>query len=188
MGKALTWLHRLEDSLLASMLGAMILLACAQIFLRNFADWNFAWGDPLVRVMVLWVGLLGALAASRGNQHITVDVLSSFISGRLKAAARSLSHMFTTGICTVLAYVSYQFVLTERDLGSEAFRIGEIEVYVWVLATVAPYAFGLMAVRYALLFLSNLQQLLTGRIAQDEQAYRVPYEDVEQRGKEAETE
>ena len=38
--------HRVEDLLLALLLSAMILLASAQIFLRNFFDSSLSWGDP----------------------------------------------------------------------------------------------------------------------------------------------
>ena len=65
-----TWvksLHRAEDALLVILLTAMIVLACTQILLRNFFDSGIVWIDPLLRVMVLWLGLVGATVATRHN-------------------------------------------------------------------------------------------------------------------------
>ena len=55
-------LHRAEDAVLALLLGATIVLASLQILLRGIFGTGIGWVDPLVRVLVLWLGLLGALA------------------------------------------------------------------------------------------------------------------------------
>ncbi len=65
MQRVLRIIHGFEDGLLALMVAAMIFLAGSQILLRNLFDTGFAWADPVLRLLVLWVGLLGALAASR---------------------------------------------------------------------------------------------------------------------------
>jgi TRAP-type C4-dicarboxylate transport system permease small subunit len=69
-------LHRAEDALLVVLLSTMIVLAGTQIILRNFLDSGFVWIDPLLRVLVLWLGLLGATVATRNNKHIRIDLLS----------------------------------------------------------------------------------------------------------------
>ncbi|MGH8560727.1 MAG: TRAP transporter small permease, partial [Nevskiales bacterium] len=77
-------LHALEDLLLALLLGAMVIVAAAQILLRNLFEWNFSWGDPLTRLLVLWVGLLGALAATRQNRHIAIDLVTHLLPPRVR--------------------------------------------------------------------------------------------------------
>ena len=49
-------LIRLETVLLVAFLGTMIVLAFAQVVMRNLFGAGFLWGDPLVRQMVLWAG------------------------------------------------------------------------------------------------------------------------------------
>ena len=57
--KIMYWLDerisRLEQILIAALLTAMILIAFSQIVLRNFFDTGIAWGDALVRYLVVWV-------------------------------------------------------------------------------------------------------------------------------------
>ncbi len=74
------FLHRLEDSLLVILLTTLILLASTQIFLRNLFDTGLVWIDPLLRVMVLWLGLLGAAVAAREHKHIQIDILTRLLS------------------------------------------------------------------------------------------------------------
>ena len=71
-------LHRAEDGLLALLLSVMIVLAGTQILMRNLFDSGFVWIDPLLRVGVLWLGLIGATVATRNNKHIRIDLLSHY--------------------------------------------------------------------------------------------------------------
>ena len=143
------WLHRLhrvEDVLLASLLGSMILLACTQILLRNVFDSGFTWADPLLRVMVLWLGMLGALAASRGNRHIVIDVLSPVLPKAALRWTRLLTSIFTALVCAAVAWYSGQFVLSEWAYGGR----GAAGLPTAILASIVPIAFSLMAIRFVL--------------------------------------
>jgi TRAP-type C4-dicarboxylate transport system permease small subunit len=144
---------RIEDSLLIGLLGAMIALAGWQIFLRNALDSGLGWGDPLLRVMVLWLGMLGALAATRDDNHITIDVLSRFLPDRWKNLARVVTDIFSAAVCAVIAYHSGRFVAMEFDDNAVAFAA----VPAWVCESVIPLGFGVMAVRFAAMFLGRLQ-------------------------------
>ncbi|HIA08341.1 MAG TPA: TRAP transporter small permease subunit, partial [Chromatiaceae bacterium] len=68
-------LHRVEDGMLATLLFLMVTLAFSQIVLRNLFDSGFIWGEPVLRVLVMWLGLGGALVATRENNHISVDAV-----------------------------------------------------------------------------------------------------------------
>ena len=82
-------LHRFEDALLVILLSAMIALAGTQILLRNLLDTGFVWIDPMLRVLVLWLGLIGATVATRNDKHIQIDVLTRFFERNTLRRARS---------------------------------------------------------------------------------------------------
>ena len=136
-------LHRCEDGLLAVLLGAMVLLAPAQILLRNFFDASLSWGDPLLRMLVLWVGLLGALAATRGDRQICVDALSRVLPPRARLAARVVTQLFASSVAGLVAWVALRLVLSEFAYGSSAFA----GVPAWLCQAVIPFAFGGIALR-----------------------------------------
>jgi len=149
LDRTLRVVYRVEDGILASLLGAMIILAPLQIFLRVFFDEALAWADPVIRVLVLWVGLFGAISASRGDRHINIDVLTRVLRGRARAAAGLLIHAFTTVVCGVVAWHAWRFVESEREFESMAF----LDVPAWLLELVLPFAFGVIAIRYGLMAL-----------------------------------
>lgn len=152
--RLLAALERAESSLLVALLGGMVLLAGTQIILRNFFGLGLVWADPLLRAMVLWAGLFGALAATRGgNRHITVDVITHFLPARGKAVANFIAALFSTALCGALAWVSLQFVLGEY--GSGATISGVLPV--WLSAAAMPLAFALMALRFAALTFSHIK-------------------------------
>src|SRR5690348_3234189 len=77
---AIEILRRIEDWLLAILVLILVVLAGGQIVLRDFFHTGISWADPLMRQLVLWTGMLGALAAVRDEKHIALDVLQRFLS------------------------------------------------------------------------------------------------------------
>ena len=148
-----------EDGLLVVVLLAMVMLAVGQIALRNLLDVGLLWADPLLRLMVLWLGLLGAAVATRDDRQITVDAVSRFLSPRPRAVVRVVTDLFTTGVTLVLAYHGARLVLDERAAGTFAF--GALPA--WVAQLVLPLAFGLVAWRYLRLTARHLREALRGR-------------------------
>ena len=76
-----------ETWLIVVILGGLIVVGGAQIVLRNFFSIGFAWSDGLTRLAVLWLGLLGALAATRDGRHITMGAVTRWLPPRLQVVA-----------------------------------------------------------------------------------------------------
>ena len=139
-------IHLLEDGLLVFTLGAMILLALSQIVLRNFFDSGIEWSDPLLRVMVMWLGLLGAIAATKQNNHISIDVVSRLLPNKGKVISAVIANLFSAIICAIVSYYALQFVLMEYEDGMMAFS----GIPAWLCESIIPVGFGLMALRFLL--------------------------------------
>lgn len=143
-------IDRLEDWLLVSMLAAMVVLAVAQIVYRNVAGGGVAWIDPLLRMLVLWVALSGAVIASRTDNHIRIDFFAKYISGKYYIYIKRIVHAYCVIICAVIAWYSVSFVRMDYEYQTEAFA----GIPAWITELIIPIAFGMMAFRYFLLFLS----------------------------------
>jgi TRAP-type C4-dicarboxylate transport system permease small subunit len=136
----------IEDSLLSILLLSMIALAVGQIIGRNVFSTTFVLGDELLRLMVLWLTLAGALAASRADRHIAIAVLDRFLDGRVLDFTRAFLHLFTAFICALLCWYSLAFVLGSKEYGDQL--LGDLPA--WVLQAPLPAGFGLMAWRHLL--------------------------------------
>lgn len=165
MGRLSTFLGRLEqagklaeDALLVLILSTMILLAAGQIILRNFLDIGFIWGDEILRMLVLWLAVAGALAASRSDKHISIDVLNRFLPERVSLLAKIVVHLFTAVICAYVAWHSLAFVQMSKEF--EDTLLGDVPA--WILQSILPVGFGLMAWRYGLFTIKETVGLFSG--------------------------
>jgi len=152
-------LYRVEDSILVGLLMLMITLAVLQIILRNLFETGIVWSDVLVRILVLWVGLVGAMVASRKGNHINIDIMERFLSERAKIVVNFVVELFTVFICAMVAYYSIQFVHMEWVDGGRAFA----NVPTWVCEAIIPLAFVVIAIRYVLLSIVNLKRIVKFR-------------------------
>ena len=151
-----------EDALLVALLTGLILLAAGQILLRNVFDVGFIWADEALRMLVLWLAVAGAVAASRSDKHINIAVLGRFLPRRWAAAKDVLVHSFTSAVCGIVAWHSMLFVRTSHEFGDVL--LGQVPA--WVLQLVLPLGFGLICYRYALFVIRDLVRLFRGGEAQ----------------------
>jgi len=148
-------LQKLEDSILIGLLLSMICMAVLQIILRNLFDSGILWGDELIRVLVLWIGLIGAMVASRNNHHISIDVISRYLPEQIKKQTALITASFTSLVCAVMAYFSFRFVMMEKADGLVAFAATPT----WVCESIIPISFAIITLRYLLLSFSCLVKL-----------------------------
>ena len=133
-----------EDTVLAIILISMILLAGAQIFLRNFFDTSLFWGDEMLRMMVLWLTVAGGLAASRLDKHISIAVLDRFLPEALQLIVKIIIDLFTATVCAFIAWHSARFVMGSYEFGDTLMK----NTPAWMLQIILPVGFGLMAYRH----------------------------------------
>ncbi|HQV21924.1 MAG: TRAP transporter small permease subunit [Moraxellaceae bacterium] len=151
VARLLRWIHRLEDGLLVTFLLTMIVLAFTQIVLRNGFDTGFSWADSLLRVMVLWIALLGAMVATRERQHINIDIISRFLPAYAQRIAQVSTAIFASLVCAILAKYTYNFVQMEFQAPSMAFA----QVPTWLCESIMPISFSIMSLRYCLFALQD---------------------------------
>ena len=142
--RLLRGLHRAEDLLLALLLGSLLVLALAQIGLRMFFGAGIEWAEPVERMGVLWLALMGALGATRERRHIAIDALPRLLPPKLHRAAWALTQIATGAICAVPAWTGWGLVEMER----EAPTLFVAGVSSWLPMLVFPAGFALMAMRF----------------------------------------
>jgi len=145
-----TWtkrLHRAEDALLVLLLSTMIVLASTQILLRNLLDSGFVWIDPLLRVLVLWLGLIGATVATRNNRHIRIDLLSKLFSRNTHRLIQSVIGQVSAWTCLVVAWYGFKWIQMDYVDGVTSFA----GVPAWLLEVIIPVTFALIGLRYLIM-------------------------------------
>jgi len=134
----------LENTLLAIVLFMMIGLAASQVVMRGILGSGLAWADEALRLLVLWAAMLGAIAASRDNVHLRIDLLSRFLPAGWRRVTAALVDLFAAGVSAVLAWQSWRFVAESREFGDQV--LGTLPA--WAFQAILPTAFVLITYRY----------------------------------------
>lgn len=148
--KIISLINKFEDGLLVFILSSMIVLAIFQIISRNLFAEGIVWIDPLLRMLVLWVGLAGAVVATRTNNHIRIDVFTKYFPKKYLPYIQRTIYLFTLSICLLIGWHAARFVYSEYEYATIAFA----EVPAWITALIIPLSFALIAFRYILLFIT----------------------------------
>lgn len=153
-----------EDTALVLLLGAMVVLASSQIILRNGFGEGFVWADESLRLMVLWLALVGSIAASRADKHISINVLARFLPPTGQVIARIVTNAFTAVVCMLVGYFALQFVMQSREFEDEL--LGGLPA--WWFQWIMPVAFFLMGWRYFCFFVVDVWSLLSRQSTDEE--------------------
>lgn len=140
------WLHRIETGVLVTLVAALVFFAALQIVLRQFFETSLQWADPLMRNLVLWTAMLGAMAAAQDDKHLRVDALERLVTGVTLRIVRFATRGFAAAIAFIFAWQSARFVGFERADGQIAF----LGVARWMCELIMPFGFAVIGLRFGI--------------------------------------
>uniref|UniRef100_E6VCW2 TRAP transporter small permease protein n=1 Tax=Rhodopseudomonas palustris (strain DX-1) TaxID=652103 RepID=E6VCW2_RHOPX len=148
--------HRVEEGLIAFILGAMTLLTFVQVVLRYGFNSGFIWAMEASFYMFAWLVMIGIAYCVRVRAHIGVDALVN----QLPPTPRRLVGLLVVALALLYAglmiYGSYEYVYRLFIIDVEA---EDIPVARWILSLCLPIGFILLAVR----LLEMGWRIVTGR-------------------------
>lgn len=155
----------LETVMLASMLTAMMLVAVGQIVMREVFGTGFGWADEFVRLMVLWLALVGSISACRENRHIRIDALSHVLPETAVKLIRILVDVFAALVCAVIAVQAWRYLQIEIEYEDTVL----VDTPAWIAHSIMPAAFALISYRFFVAALGQAGDFLFGRKAVDKE-------------------
>ncbi|MDF1587474.1 TRAP transporter small permease [Marinimicrococcus flavescens] len=149
---------RAEEGFIALLLAAMTCLTFTQVVLRYVFNSSLIWALETITYMFAWLILFGISYGVRVHGHIGVDLLVK----ALPLAARRAAGLLAIALCVLYAgimlYGAWGYVGRIRMLGALA---EDIPVQRWILASILPVGFALLAFR----LLEQGWAILQGRAA-----------------------
>jgi TRAP-type C4-dicarboxylate transport system permease small subunit len=148
-----------ENTARVILLGTMIGVSVFQIINRQLLDGSFSlsWADELVKIIVLWLAMVGSVAAARDNKHIRIDLITHVLSGPVVAWAKVIVDLFAAAVCAVIGWHAARLIREEMSWGDTIFT----DVPLWILHAIVPLAFLLLSYQ----FLVRTVKLLLGIFA-----------------------
>lgn len=133
-----------ENVALVALLGSMVVLAVLQIALRQFFDGSLVWADEFIKITVLWLAMVGSIAAARDNRHIRIDVLSHILPDKAATAARAIVDVFAAAVSAVIAWQAWRYLQLEIEFGETVL----VNKPAWIAHGVVPLAFLIVSYRF----------------------------------------
>jgi len=137
-------LGRIETALMCLLLLGSIGLAGTQIILRNVFSYSLFWADELIRMAILWLAVIGAMAASSAGRHIAIGIVPRYFPQAWHRPAAVLSMCFGAVVAAVLAYQTARFVRDSLLFGDTV--LGGLPA--WAFQLIMPVGFAIISLRF----------------------------------------
>lgn len=147
-----------EDAALVFLLGSMVIMAVTQIVLRQFFDGTISWADEFIKIVVLWLAMVGSIAAARDNRHIRIDVLSHVLPDKLVILSRIVVDLFAAGVCAMIAWQAWRYLQIEIEWQETV--LGDVPA--WIAHAVVPAAFLLISYRFLVSMAGDINSMIEG--------------------------
>ena len=96
-----SWVDRIEENLIAVILGTMALLTFANVVARYVFNSNIFWALELTVFLFAWLVLLGATYAVKKTSHLGVDAIINTLGSK----KRKILALFAAFICIFYAFL-----------------------------------------------------------------------------------
>lgn len=135
-----------ENIALVTLLLAMMLLAVGQIIAREVFNTGFVWADGAVKLIVLWLAMVGSIAAARENRHIRIDLLSHLLPRKAVAVTRVVVDLFAAAVSGTIAWHSWRYLQLEIEFQDTVL----VDTPAWIMHLIVPVAFALISYRFVI--------------------------------------
>ena len=146
-----------ENTALIVLLGTMIGVAVFQIVNRQILGGMFtlAWADELVRLIVLWLAMVGSIAACRDNKHIRIDLITHVLTGSVITWIKIIVDLFAAGVCAMIGWQAWRLIKEEMSWGDTV--LGNVPL--WLVHAIVPLAFALVSYQFLVRVLKLVHSL-----------------------------
>lgn len=130
----------------------MLLLLVASVVLREWLGLGLPWTEDLARWMLTWTVFLGVAVASRGNQHISMEVVYDRLPARWQGRLSKLHALVGLALAVMLLRLGLQNTERVIRLGQTS-RSGDLPA--WIGYSALPVGFALVVAAYATYLLAG---------------------------------
>ena len=134
----------IETTLLVVLLGSMMVLSVTQIIMREIFNTGLVWSGELLKLMVLWLAMIAAIAACRDNRHIRIDALSHVLPKQGIRFTRVIVDLFAAAVCATIAWHSWRYLQLEIEFEDTVL----IDTPAWIAHIVIPVSFAITSYRF----------------------------------------
>lgn len=111
LNKIHRFLIPLENTVVFLLVFSEMILMFLQVVARFWGGgWLFI--EELSRYLVLWIGIFGALIATRTRRHIAIEILPRMLNEKVRRILFFFEDLFVAGVVLILAVATWRYMDT----------------------------------------------------------------------------
>lgn len=134
--KALEVVFKIMRVLLVTILVSMVGILVVHIFFRYVLNNSLTWSEELLKIMLVWFGMLSVAVLAARREHVAIVVFKSRMPQKVQDFLTKLTQLIIVGICILLVVVGVQYCMKAGFRLTPALRIP----YTWAYAAI-PVSF-----------------------------------------------
>ena len=135
----------------------IVLIIGVQVFLRFVFSAPLDWPEELSEILLIWLTFIGAVALTRRNDHIRVELIEEFGGPRLASCLRILFDTLTVVFLTLLVIYGWDLM---NELTFE--KTPALRLRISIIISIVPFTAAIMIVYYIIAITRNLINLIRG--------------------------
>jgi TRAP-type C4-dicarboxylate transport system permease small subunit len=143
--KFLEILTKIEKSLASVLVFVLTIFVVLDVGSRELYKTGIPWAQKGAVYMMIWVGFLGAIIVTHKVEHLRPEIADKLWQGKSKMFYLRAHNFLVFCFSSAMAYYSILYVLESKEFGD---RNIIIDLPMWALQSVIPYAFLSMSLRY----------------------------------------
>ncbi len=136
---------KLEEILLASMLGVSVILIFAQVIGRKVFNNSISWSEETTRYLFIWMIWLGTSLAQRGDSHIFVELFCNRVKGKKRFILDILIKLIWLAACVFFAVNGTEVVTSMMRRGKMATSLPWLPL--WIVYFALPFSQAVLGIR-----------------------------------------
>ena len=161
-------LAKAEEFVAMVFMSIMIIVVSLQVVNQAFLHFdNITWTEEVSRILLVWVVFIGGCIATRRGTHLAV----SFVYDGLKGPVKVVVRVMVLLVCIfVTAYVCRSGIAMIGVQNTQGQFFGITRLPVWVASLAVPVCFAEMSLRFAIILIRELHDIITKKGKEGETA------------------
>ncbi len=151
MNKFLGILTKIESFAASIFVLVLTVFVIVDVTAREIFSSGIAWTQKSAVYLMIWAGFVGAILVTQKAEHLRPEIADKIWKGKAHQVYLRLQNLVVLIFCLCMAYNSYLYVAESREFAD---RNIILDIPMWWLQMIIPYAFTSMSIRY-LYFIFN---------------------------------
>jgi TRAP-type C4-dicarboxylate transport system permease small subunit len=122
------FIARLTDWLAALPLFVLLVIFNVAVVMRYFVDRPLYWTEEVSGLLMVWIVMLGAIAAERDDQHLAIPVLVDLFAPKVTVLINLVVSVLSAAFLLYVAYVGLMLALSVKFKVTGILRVS----YFWI--------------------------------------------------------